>query len=56
MTVPCHLCAKTYLALKTILPELKKRGFKLVNPDELFKIKCKTEIPVGVHIHNVNDI
>lgn len=51
-----HVREQTYLALKTILPELKKRGFKLVNPDELFKIKCKTEIPVGVHIHNVNDI
>lgn len=51
-----HVREQTYKALKTILPELKKRGFKLVNPDELFKIKGKTNIPFGVHIHNVNDI
>lgn len=51
-----HVREQTYIALKTILPELKKRGFQLVNPDELFKIKGKTDIPKGVHIHNVNDI
>lgn len=51
-----HVREHTYKALKTILPELKKRGFNLVNPDDLFKIKGKTNVPVGVHIHNVNDI
>ncbi len=51
-----HVREHTYEALKTILPELKKRGFNLVNPDDLFKIKGKTNIPIGVHIHNVNDI
>lgn len=51
-----HVREQTYLALKTILPKLKKRGFELVNPDELFKIKGKIKIPFGVHIHNVNDI
>ncbi len=51
-----HVKEHTYKALITILPELKKRGFQLVNPDELFIIKGKTNIPVGVHIHNVNDI
>ncbi len=51
-----HVREQTYLALKTILPELKKRGYQLVTPDKLFKIKGKTNIPVGVHIHNVNDI
>ena len=51
-----HVREHTYNALKTILPELKKRGFELVTPDELFKIKNKTNIPFGVHIHNVNDI
>lgn len=51
-----HVREHTYEALKTILPELKKRGFNLVNPDDLFKIKGKTNIPIGVHIHNANDI
>ncbi len=51
-----HVREQTYKALKTILPELKKQGFKLVTPNELFKIKEKSDIPVGVHIHNVNDI
>lgn len=51
-----HVREQTYLALKTILPELKKRGFQLVNPDDLFKTKGKTDIPFGVHIHNVNNI
>lgn len=51
-----HVREHTYKALVTILPELKKRGYQLVNPDELFKIKGKTNIPFGVHIHNVNDI
>jgi len=51
-----HVKEHTYLALKTILPELKNRGFELVNPDELFKIKGKTDIPIGIHIHNINEI
>lgn len=51
-----HVKEHTYLALKTILPELKNRGFELVNPDELFKIKGKTNIPIGIHIHNINEI
>lgn len=51
-----HVREQTYIALKTILPELKKRGFQLVTPNELFKLKGKTNIPFGVHIHNVNNI
>ncbi len=51
-----HVKEHTYNALKTILPELKKQGFKLVTPNELFKIKEKSDIPFGIHIHNVNDI
>lgn len=51
-----HVKEHTYEALKTILPELKARGFILVNPDELFKIYGKTNLPYGVHIHNVNNI
>lgn len=51
-----HVREQTYYALKTILPELKKRGFELVTPDKLFKIKNKANIPFGIHIHNVNDI
>lgn len=42
--------------LITILPELKKRGFKIVNNNNLFKIKGKTNIPIGAHTHNMNDI
>ena len=51
-----HVKEHTYNALKTILPELKKQGFKLVTPNKLFKIKEKSDIPFGIHIHNVNDI
>lgn len=51
-----HVKEHTYNALKTILPELKKQGFQLVTPNELFKIKEKSDIPFGIHIHNVNDI
>lgn len=51
-----HVKEHTCEALKTILPELKKRGFILVTPHKLFEIKDKTNIPFGVHIHNVNDI
>ena len=51
-----HVKEHTYNALKTILPELKNQGYQLVNPDELFEIKGKNNIPTGVHIHNVNDI
>jgi peptidoglycan/xylan/chitin deacetylase (PgdA/CDA1 family) len=51
-----HVKEHTFIALKTILPELKKRGFRLVTPDELFKIKGKSNLPIGVHIHNANHI
>lgn len=51
-----HVREQTYIALKTILPELKNQGYQLVNPDELFEIKGKNNIPTGVHIHNVNEI
>ncbi len=51
-----HVKEQTYIALKTILLELKKRGFELVTPDEFFKIKGISNPPFGVHIHNVNNI
>ena len=51
-----HVREHTYIALKTILPELKNRGYELVTPDEFFKIKGITNPPVGVHIHNLNNI
>lgn len=51
-----HVREHTYQALKTILPKLKKRNFILVTPDELFKIKGIINPPVGVHIHNTNNI
>ena len=49
-----HVRENTCKALDIILPELKKRGFCLVTPEELFKLKGLTP-PVGVPIHNIND-
>lgn len=49
-----HVRNNTCKALDVILPELKKRDFCLVTPEELFKQKGITP-PVGVPIHNVND-
>lgn len=51
-----HVRPNTCIALDTILPELKSRGFELVTPEELFKIKGIKNIPLGVNIKNVNDI
>ena len=48
-----HVTDNTNIALDTILPELKNRGYELVTPEELFKIKNK-EIPLGININNVN--
>lgn len=49
-----HVRGNTCKALDVILPELKKRDYCLVTPEELFKIKGVTP-PVGVPIHNIND-
>lgn len=49
-----HVRENTCKALDIILPELKKRDFCLVTPEELFKQKGIT-LPVGVPIHNIND-
>ena len=49
-----HVRGNTCKALDVILPELKKRDFCLVTPEELFKQKGITP-PVGVPIHNIND-
>ena len=49
-----HVRENTCKALDIILPELKKRDFCLVTPEELFKQKGITP-PVGVPIHNIND-
>lgn len=51
-----HVTPNTNKALDTILPELKARGYQLVTPEELFKIKGITTAPLGVYINNVNDI
>ena len=49
-----HVRGNTGKALDGILPELKKRDYRLVTPEELFKIKGITP-PAGVPIHNVNN-
>lgn len=49
-----HVRENTCKALDVILPELKKKGFCLVTPEELFKLKGLTP-PVGVPIHNTYD-
>ena len=49
-----HVRENTCKALDVILPELKKRDFCLVTPEEMFVKKGITP-PVGVPIHNVND-
>ncbi len=49
-----HVRNNTCEALDIILPELKKRNYCLVTPDELFKIKGATP-PAGVPIKNIND-
>ena len=51
-----HVTPNTCQALDTILPELKSRGYEVVTPEELFKIKGITTIPLGIYINNVNDI
>lgn len=47
-----HVRWNTCKALDTILPELKKRDYCLVTPEEHFKIRGITP-PAGVPIHNV---
>ncbi len=49
-----HVRWNTCAALDVILPELKKRDYRLVTPDELFKQKGVTP-PLGVPIRNVNE-
>ena len=48
-----HVRNNTCEALDTILPELKKRDYCLVTPEEMFKQKGVTP-PPGVPIHNIN--
>lgn len=50
-----HVRKMTLEALDVILPELKKRGYVLTTPKELFEIKGIKNIPLGVNIDNVND-
>ena len=49
-----HVRWNTCKALDIILPELKKRDYCLVTPDDLFRQKDITP-PLGVPIRNVND-
>ena len=51
-----HVTKNTCKALDEILPELKKKGFDLVTPDEIFEKMGVKEIPLGIQIHNINDI
>lgn len=48
-----HVRYGTCKALDTILPELKKRDFELVTPEELFRIRGMQEIPLGEQIRIV---
>ena len=48
-----HVRKNTCIALDTILPELKRRGYTLVTPEELFKIRGVTRIPLGANIRFV---
>lgn len=48
-----HVSEITNEALDIILPELKKRGYSLVTPQEIFEIKKINNIPLGINIENV---
>lgn len=48
-----HVRKNTCKALDIILPELKKAGFSLVTPNELFELLGVGEIPFKVQIGNV---
>lgn len=48
-----HVRFGTCKALDTILPELKRRGYTLVTPEELFRIRGVKEIPLGEQIRFV---
>ena len=48
-----HVRKNTCAALDIILPKLKKAGFCLVTPDELFEELGVDEIPLGVQINNI---
>lgn len=51
--VLCHeLYPNTVTAMKTVLPELVKRGYQLVSVEELFKVK-NTPAKAGVFYRNV---
>lgn len=50
-----HVKENTLKALDVILPELKNKGFVLVTPSELLKIKNVKNTPLGVNIDNIND-
>lgn len=48
-----HVRKNTCLALDIILPELKRRNFTLVTPEELFHIRGTKKIPLGENIRFV---
>lgn len=48
-----HVRKNTCLALDIILPELKRRNFTLVTPEELFRIRGVKNIPLGENIRFV---
>ncbi len=48
-----HVTKATCASLDIMLPALKDMGYKLTTPSELFKIKCKNNIPLGYNITKV---
>ncbi len=48
-----HVRYGTCKALDTILPELKRQGYELVTPEELFRIRGVQQIPLGEQIRFV---
>ena len=51
-----HVTKNTCFALDVILPTLIQRDYQVVTPDELFKIKGITNIPLGENLNNVHCI
>ena len=49
-----HVKNNTLEALKTILPKLKEDGYILLSPDELIKVKNKTDILYGFNYDFIN--
>ena len=51
-----HVTKNTCLALDVILPTLIKMGYQVVTPEELFRIKGISDIPLGENLNNIYTI